>query len=171
MSNWYILNVIAGQEKSVATEVMGLAESYPEIKETFIPEKTITKTIRGKKHEVLQKLYPCYVFVNMDMTDNARIAIKNLGKALNFLGTEGKPKITPESEIESIRKHLEAGNNDEDECLYSVGDLVKINKGSFDGFTGVVEIVDSEKKMLKLSVSIFGRENEIEIEIDNVEKV
>ncbi|MDR3290461.1 MAG: transcription termination/antitermination protein NusG [Rickettsiales bacterium] len=171
MANWYILNVIAGQEKNVEEEIKALAKTYSVIKDTFIPEKKVVRTIRGKKHDLLQKLFPCYVFINMEMENDARIAIKNLNRALDFLGYEGKPKIVSDAEVETIRRKVEQDDGSAEENAYSIGDSVKITEGSFESFTGIVEAIDLEKKILKVSISIFSRQNDVEIETSKVEKV
>jgi transcriptional antiterminator NusG len=47
---------------------------------------------------------------------------------------------------------------------------VKIINGPFNGFTGVIEEVNTEKKKLKVTVKIFGRKSPVELNFGEVEK-
>ena len=43
------------------------------------------------------------------------------------------------------------------EVNFEVGDSVKITDGYLDGFIGVVEEIDTDRNMVKVVVSMFGR--------------
>jgi len=51
-----------------------------------------------------------------------------------------------------------------------VGDLVRVKSGPLEGFSGVVEIVDAEHRMIKVRVSMFGRETPVEVEYRDIER-
>jgi transcriptional antiterminator NusG len=53
---------------------------------------------------------------------------------------------------------------------YMVGETVKVNYGPFNGFSGVIEEVNAEKKKLKVMVKIFGRKTPLELENSQVER-
>ena len=53
---------------------------------------------------------------------------------------------------------------------YFVGETVKVTFGPFNGFTGVIEEVNAEKKKLKVMVKIFGRKTPLELSYVQVEK-
>ena len=67
MTKWYIINVVAGQENKICDDINNIAKTNENIKEAFIPTKKVFKHVRGKKVESAQKLFPNYVFVNMNM--------------------------------------------------------------------------------------------------------
>ena len=55
------------------------------------------------------------------------------------------------------------------EVTYKEGDLVTVTSGPFEGFSGVVEMLDAEKNVVSVAISMFGRETPVEFELDQVE--
>lgn len=53
---------------------------------------------------------------------------------------------------------------------YLAGETVRIKRGPFAAFTGTVEMVDEEKGLLNVRISIFGREQPVELGFLDVEK-
>ena len=55
---------------------------------------------------------------------------------------------------------------------FDMGESVKvIDGGPFDSFTGVIDSVDTTKKKLVVSVSIFGRATPLNLDFNQVEKI
>ena len=54
---------------------------------------------------------------------------------------------------------------------YSVGEMVRIKSGAFQCFTALVETIDRDKAILKVTVRIFGRTEPIELRFVDVEKI
>ena len=52
---------------------------------------------------------------------------------------------------------------------YEVGQQVRVKSGAFANFTGEVEEVNTDKRKIKLSVSIFGRPTRVEVDFSEVE--
>ena len=82
---WYIANVVAGQENKVCDEINEIAKTNEYIEKAFIPTKKVFKHVRGKKVETAQKLFPNYVFVNMEMNKDSYAVIRNIPKVFGFL--------------------------------------------------------------------------------------
>ena len=53
---------------------------------------------------------------------------------------------------------------------YVVGETIKVIDGPFNGFTGVIEDINEEKKKLQVMVKIFGRKTPLELNYMQVEK-
>lgn len=168
---WYIVNVVAGQENKICDEINKLATENEFIEKAFIPVKKVFKHVRGKKVEVAQKLFPNYVFVNMEMNNASYGVIRNIPKVLGFLGSKLKPEEVSDEKISKLLERIDEENNVSEKDIYEIGDIVKVIEGPFESFTGTVESKDSEKNILKISISIFGRPTIIDIEAKRVEKV
>ena len=49
--------------------------------------------------------------------------------------------------------------------------IVRISDGPFSDFTGKIEEINDEKEIMKVMISLFGRDTPVEIEYGKVEKV
>lgn len=168
---WYIVNVVAGQENRICDEINEIAVGSDFVEKAFIPVKKNFKHVRGKRVEVTQKLFPNYVFVKMEMNNTNYGIIRNIPKVLGFLGSKLKPEEVSDEKISKLMERIDEENNLSEENVYEIGDTVKVVEGPFESFTGTVESKDSEKNILKISISIFGRPTIIDIESKRVEKV
>ena len=106
MTKWYIINVVAGQENKICDDINNIAKTNENIKEAFIPTKKVFKHVRGKKVESAQKLFPNYVFVNMNMDKDSYGAIRSIPKVLNFLGSKDKPEEVSDAKMEKLMNKI-----------------------------------------------------------------
>src|SRR3569832_1529532 len=91
---WYIVHAYSNFENKVAESIReqakqrGLAEHFVEV---LVPKETVVEMRRGRKVNAERKLFPGYVLVKMDLTDEVYHLIKNTPKVTGFLGTDNKP--------------------------------------------------------------------------------
>jgi len=178
---WYVLRVAANKEVQVRDALMqkvereGLDDIIGRIE---VPIERI-KRIRGNKQTVhKRKLYPGYVFMEMEPTEDGRVAerawflIKGTGGVGDFIGTEGIP--TPMRDTDVAKMLLEAEKPEEAPSIkveFKKGDMIKIREGAFENFEGVVDSIDSERGIVKVIVTIFGRSTPLDIEYWQIEKL
>ena len=98
------------------------------------------------------------------MSDEAWLLIRNTRGVTGFVGPENK--AIPLTDEEVIRLGVEKKTV---EVSYKVGDSVNIIDELFDGFTGIVEELDVDNNMVKVSVALFGKDTTVELELDQVE--
>ena len=135
------------------------------IHEISIPLETVTEITDNGPKEVERKVFPGYVLVKMVMTDDAWYIIKNVRGVTGFV-TSGSTKPTPLTEDEVIQLGVEKR---EIVVGYKVGDTVRIMDGPLTSFSGIVEELDVEKNRVRVTVSMFGRETPVDLELDQVE--
>lgn len=173
---WYIVNAHSNFENKVADAIRdaavkrGLEEHFGEI---VVPTERSIEIRRNKKVEVEHRTYPGYVLVQMDLLDETWSLVKNVPKVTGFLGSHGKPQPLSQREVDALMGRLAeeaAKPMATPSILYEVGESVRVTDGPFNSFTGLVEDVDPEKGRLKVSVSIFGRATNVELEYSQVEK-
>ena len=137
------------------------------------------KRIRGNKQTIhTRKLYPGYVFMEMEATGDGRVqekawfAIKGTGGVGDFIGTEGFP--TPMRDTDVAKMLLEAERPEEAPSIkveFKKGDMIKIREGPFENFEGVVDSIDAGRGIVKVIVTIFGRSTPLDIEYWQIEKL
>lgn len=172
---WYIVQTYSGYENKakIALEerikTLGFEKDFEEI---FIPTETVTEVRNGKRREVTRKFYNGYIFVKMNLSDEAWHVVKDTPKVVGFLGSQRDPVPVPESEVKQITQRIEEGKMQTGpQFTFEQGDKVRIIEGNFNDFTGTVEDVDMEKERLKVYVEIFGRPTSVEFDFDQVDAV
>ncbi len=168
-AKWYVVHTYSGYENKVAMNIETVVQNrnlQELIHEVRVPTETVTEIKDNKKREVERKIFPGYVLVKMVMTDDSWYVVRNTRGVTGFVGPESKP--LPLTEEEVLNLGIETR---EIEIDYAVGDTVRIVDGPLESFIGVVEEIDTEKDMVKVKVSMFGRETPVELELDQVETV
>ena len=165
---WYVAHTYSGYENKVKAnlekivENRGLGNLIYDIK---IPVETVVEKDGDKEKVQELKIFPSYVFIKMIMTDESWHAVRNITGVTGFVGPENK--AIPLTDEEVIRLGVEKRSV---EVSYQVGDTVNIMDGIMDGFSGVVQEIDLENNMVKVTVSaLFGKETTVELELDQVE--
>lgn len=177
---WYVLRVAANKEVQVRESLKqkvdneGLTDILGRIE---VPVEQI-KRIRGSKQTVhKRKLYPGYVFMEMEATEDGRVPerawfmIKGTSGVGDFIGTEGIP--TPMRDTDVAKMLLEAEKPEEAPSIkveFQKGDQIKIREGAFENFEGVVDSIDAERGIVSVIVTIFGRSTPLDIEYWQIEK-
>lgn len=166
---WYVVHTYSGYENKVATDIENAVENrklYDLIAGVMVPTEKVVEIKDNKKREVERKIFPGYVLVNMIMTDDSWYVVRNIRGVTGFVGPGSKPVPLSDEEVAALgveKKQVEVN--------FEVGDSVKIIDGYLDGFIGVVEELDTDRNMVKVVVSMFGRETPVELELDQVQTI
>ncbi len=168
-AKWYVVHTYSGYENKVATNLEKIVENrklHDWIHEIRVPTETVTEIKDNKKREVERKIFPGYVLVKMVMTDDSWYVVRNTRGCTGFVGPNGKPIPLTEEEVAALGVEKR-----EIEVNYSVGDMVRIIDGPLENFSGVVDELDLDKNKVRLTISMFGRETPVELELDQVEVI
>jgi transcriptional antiterminator NusG len=172
--NWFVLRVASNKESSVRDTLLRKVqiEAMGHLVGRILVPTEKTKTVKAGKQKITEtKLYPGYVFVEMKLEDDGRIPqdvfflIKETTGVGDFVGTKGRPTPMGHDEIE---KMLAASLKPEDQpvvkMVYEKGDIVTIQEGPFQGYEGTVDELLPDKGLVRVLVTIFGRQAPVEIE-------
>ena len=173
---WYIVHAYSNFENKVAQSIKdqaaqrGLMELFDEV---MVPTEKVVEVRRGRKVDAERKVFPGYVLVKCDLTDEVYHLIKNTPKVTGFLGADkSKPVPIPDAEAERIKGQVAEGvERPKASVSYEIGETVRVSDGPFASFNGTVEEIDESRSRLKVAVSIFGRATPVELEYGQVEKV
>lgn len=186
-ARWYVVHTYAGYENKVANDLMTTVENrnlQDMILEVKIPTETIVekkKVLKEgvKKSEIEdlgdeayeyveitreEKVYPSYVFIKMIYTDETWYIVRNIRGCTGFVGPSSKP--VPLTDDEVYRMGVETKTV---EINYQLGDTVRIIDGPLEDFIGVVDEIDADKNYVRVTISMFGRETPVELELNQAE--
>lgn len=172
---WYVVHVYSGMEKSVLKAMMERIERAA--LQTFfgkilVPSEEVVEIKGGQKSITERRIFPGYVLVEMDLTDETWHLVKSTPRVTGFLGGKGnRPAPISEKEVEKILSQMEEGvEKPRPKVRFEVGEMVRVKDGPFADFNGNVEEVNYEKSKVRVSVAIFGRSTPVELDFGQVEK-
>jgi transcriptional antiterminator NusG len=179
---WYAVHTYVGHEEKVRENLLQRARSLgmaDHIYQVVVPAEESVEYAGGQKEVVKKRLFPGYVFAQMDLGDNpdepneAWEVVRNTPGVTGFVGTA--THAVPLSREEELRMLSTLGITQTKEkpkvkVTFAVSDMVQVTSGPFADFTGVVSEVNPERGKLKVLVSIFGRETPVELDFSQVVK-
>ena len=170
-AKWYVVHTYSGYENTVMATIEKTVETrqlQDIIQQVSIPMETVTEVTEKGPKTYDRKVFPGYVLVKMVMTDETWYLVRNTRGCTGFLGQDksGGSKPIPLTEEEIIAMGVEKR---EIEVNYAAGDSVRVIDGALAGFIGVVSSVEPDKNKVNVTVSMFGRETPVELELDQVE--
>ena len=175
-AKWYILQAHTGYEGRVEQtireklRIKGLGELVDEI---FIPSEEIVRTKGGKQRRINQKYFPGYILIRMELKPELWHLLNDIDRISGFVGgTQRDPLPMDEEELSAIKAQVNDGFQQKAaEEEYVIDQRVTITEGPFNGFTGIIGEINTEREKLKVLVSIFGRPTPVEVEFDKVKNV
>jgi transcription termination/antitermination protein NusG len=172
---WYVIRVISGQEKKLKVFIELELEALNlsgHVKQILIPMEKVVQLKQGKKITKERNFYPGYVLIEAKLEPEIIHTIKNVTGVVGFLGSKTEPVPLRPAEVNRILGKVDAINEagDNVEVPYTQGEAVKVIDGPFNGFSGVVEEINEEKRKLRVIVKIFGRRTPVELNYMQVEK-
>lgn len=174
---WYVLRTIGGKEKKVKEYIeseMANLDLQDYVSQVLIPTEKVYQVRNGKKISVERNFFPGYIMIEAALVGEIPHILRNITNVIGFLGATkgGEPVPMRQSEVNRILGKVDELSEQAEEISipYFVGESVKVTDGPFNGFTGVIEEVNSEKKKLKVMVKIFGRKTPLELSFMQVDK-
>ena len=165
MQKWYVVQVISSQEKRVKKALeenrdsKGMGELVTDV---LVPTENVSEVKRGEQRVSEKRLWPGYILVQMELTDDSWMFVKDTNGVIGFLGGE-KPTPLLDSEINTILSDIEQKKQGVvHKHNIQIGDKVKITDGVFVNFIGTVQEVFHDKGRLSVLVSIFGRDTRVD---------
>ena len=168
-AKWYVLHTGPGYENVAKENLERVIEKNNISHRVFdivIPMEDAVEEKNGKKVIVQRKLLPTYIFVKMIYGDDIWHRIVGTRGITGFVGPKGRPLELPEEEI--IKMRLEKTEAD---ITLQIGDQVEILDGALKGQIGLVKEINKEQLTAKVSVEMFGRENLVDVNLDEIRKL
>jgi transcriptional antiterminator NusG len=172
--HWYIIHTYSGFEQKVADSLRGRAQAFgfaDQIGQILIPTEEVVELRGGKKVTSKRMLYPGYVLVQMDMSDQLWHEVKNTPRVTGFVGGGNSPVPLTADEVNSILfRQQTSAERPRPKVNFERGEMVRIVDGPFANFSGKVDEINPERNTLRVMVTIFGRSTPVELDFLQVSK-
>ena len=177
LGDWYVVHSYAGYEKKVKgnlqTRIQSLnMEDY--IFQIEVPEEEVKELKNGQFKMVKRNIYPGYVLVRMDLTDESWSAVRNTPGVTGFVGNAHHPSPLSMDEVEKILAPRPVKKSDKIDMRlidFAIGESVTVMDGPFATLPASISEIMPEQAKLKVLVSIFGRETPVELSFGQVQKI
>ncbi len=176
---WYVVHTISGYENKVAEGIENMMAKddfagyffrviIPMVEESEIKDNEEVITMR--------KAFPGYVLVEMVCNEKSWYWVRNMRGVTGFVSPDPqKPIPLPLEEVRALNIDVE---DDEDEfiiatndCGFKPGERVNIISGPIAGQEAEIKSIDKERQIVKVKVSMFGRDVDAELEYNQVELI
>jgi transcriptional antiterminator NusG len=170
--DWYVVHTYSGYENKVKANLERRVASMAmedHIFRVLVPMEEEYEYKDGKRKLTKKKVYPGYVMVEMIMTDDSWYVVRNTPGVTGFVGPGSKPIPLQQKEVDLILRHMGV-DEPRPKLDFNIGEPVRVIRGPFENFSGVIEEINPERGKLRVLVSMFGRETPVELEYNQVEK-
>ena len=177
---FFVLRVASNKEDQVREKLarkVKIEALEAQVGRILVPTERVKTMKGGVRKESDRKLYPGYVFIELELDKDGRIPdkvwfmIKETEGVGDFIGSNGKP--TPMSPKDQAKMLEEAERPEEPrfESQFKKGERVKVTNGAFVNFEGEVDELIPDKGMVRIVTTIFGRATPLELEYWQIEKI
>lgn len=178
---FFVLRVASNKEDTVREKLarkVKIEGAENVVGRILVPTERVRSMKGGVRKESDRKLYPGYVFIELELDKNGTIPenvwflIKETDGVGDFIGSNGKP--TPMSPKDQAKMLEEAERPDDAPNLkteYKKSDKVKVTNGPFENFEGEVDEILGDQGKVRIITTIFGRPTPLELEYWQIEKL
>jgi len=156
--NWYAVTTTPRHEKCVAQQMRAFDI------ECLLPTYKSLRRWKDRRKELELPLFPGYLFVRVALQN--RLSVLRIPGVSQLIGTQGKPSVLPEQEIQALRNGLSTGLYAETVSWLKVGRQVYVQSGPLAGAHG---ILIRKKQNCRIVISIDAIMRSVALEIDEAD--
>ncbi len=172
-AKWYIVHAYSGHEGKIAQTLKQRAETLNLVDKIFkilIPTQEKIQIRRGARKTINEKIFPGYMLIQMELTDESWLAVRTSQGITGFVGMGNKPTPLSNKEVDAIQKYI-SQSKPKFKIDFTEGEAVQITDGPFNDFLGSIQKVDEQKGKVEVLINIFGRETPVELDFLQIKKV
>ena len=171
--DWFVVHTYAGYENRIQSLNM---EDF--IYQIEVPQEEVTEIKNGKRQVVKRNVFPGYLLVRMEMTDESWSAVRYTPAVTGFVGPSSS-KPSPLT-LDEVFRFLAPATKEQKEAQaaaaprivdFEVGESVTVTDGAFATLPASISEINPDQQKLKVLVSIFGRETPVELSFSQVAKI
>jgi len=155
MEHWYAVHTKARDEQLAEENLQRQGFN------TFLPRIKAARRRRGRWHEVIEPLFPGYLFIRLDLLLQDSSPIRSTRGALGLVRFGTDPAVVPDELVAQLLANAsdEAGVVRQ-EYLFQPGDQVQILSGPFTGLPARI-LAETGEERVQLLLDLLGRANKV----------
>lgn len=159
--HWYAVCCKPRQE-AIAEENL-LRQGY----HTYLPRTRNSRRRRGQWVDVIEPLFPRYLFIRIDPTLRSTAPVRSTRGAVGLVRFCGQAAVVPGQMIEVIRQRADAnsGLHHDNRPLFCTGEAIRLTEGPLADMEGVF-IEESGEKRVVVLLELLGKTNRIRVNRD-----
>lgn len=165
--NWYALFVYTGKEEYVEEWLRFYFDES--IMTLIIPKRKLTERKQGKIYHVLKKMFPGYILIQTEMTDELYYTFRRIPNLVRVLNSGEPYTKVPDEEMSYTLRLLGEKDIVDYSKVYLVNSRVVVKSGPLLGMEGLIKAVDKRKNRAKILVPFMGSEKEIDVGIEVID--
>lgn len=154
---WYLLQCKARQDNRAEENL--LRQNYV----TFRPQLVTQRVLRGKRQDVLESLFPGYLFIQLTHEDNwsALRSTRGVSRIVNF--NHGPATVT-----DQVIEHLRVRCSGEvPSQQFEPGDKLQIIQGPLSTLEGIFVAMDGTERVMIL-LQLLSREQPVRVPLSHI---
>lgn len=171
---WYVVHTHSGMENKAKKSLEERIEQYgfqEKFGEILVPTETVELVKNNVRRMQSRKCLPGYMIVEMELDNETSHLVRATAKIAGFVGGSKMPMPISKAEAERMMQLSKGVKKTVVSMEFVEGESVRVTDGPFANFQGTIEEVKSDKKKLRVLVSIFGRSTPVELDFGQVEKI
>lgn len=137
----------------------------------YLPRLQTRKRRSGKWVEVVEALFPGYLFIRLDPQMQSTAPVRSTRGTVGLLRFGGQPARVPEEIIAAIRQHEDTATGiHRDNCPpFKQGEAIKLVEGPLTGMEGIFSQQDGKERAIIL-LELLGKANRVAVQRDWIAK-
>jgi transcriptional antiterminator RfaH len=172
MSKWYVVLTKPKQEDRAEEHLRAQGG------EVFLPRIQLEKMRKGKRVELIEPLFPGYLFVNVEGCEQLVSSIRSTRGVRQLLKFGIEPLEIKQPLIEDLRSRCygqidsqsEASKEGsaEQQTVFQQGQGVEITSGPFKDYQGIFKQFDGEQRAIIL-LNLLNQQQELLVELEQLQ--
>ncbi len=137
--------------------------------EVHLPMIKRKKRSREKWVDVVEPLFPRYLFINLALFQDSFYSIRSTRGVSKIVQFGNEPVKVPAGLVDKLKVSQSPGQEfiDPARALFSKGDELTVIDGPFKGVTGIVQETSGQERVTML-FNLLGRENMVVVKTNNL---
>jgi transcriptional antiterminator RfaH len=171
MTKWYVVLTKPKQEERAEEHLIAQGG------EVFLPRLQLEKTRKGKRVEVIEPLFPGYLFVNVEGCEQLIGCIRSTRGVRQLLKFGIEPLEVQNELISDLRArcYSQIGNQSDDsqvvlldkQAIFKQGQTVEVTSGPFKDYQAIFKQFNGETRAIIL-LNLLKQQQELLVELEHL---